>query len=190
MPVERIITFRITIQELAQAASRKCFGLQHVLSLDARLVLTTGAFRTRMDADSRFTILDSPMRHIALNYVLVVALLACPYLCMGAEAGLDCEMPFASCCACSHAPAPSDRDLPGSPVEYNSNCLCNGAVIDGDVRSAGTDVAVPSPIEWQLNDSTLLSCDACAASISFERSHQFPPSTGRDVCALTCALLL
>ena len=128
------------------------------------------------------------MNHLRIANLIIVVVLACPYFCMGHVSGSTsaiCE----SGCGCSHS---QSQDNPGEPADQTPDCLCQGAVVDGDVRAADLELAVPLSING-------LACDVdfvgrmCSVSsrIAFESPHSFPPfSTGRDVCALTCTFLI
>ena len=126
-----------------------------------------------------------------VSYLLIVAVLACPYLCLGEASGA----PVASCkadhCRCPHNGDRSGREAPQSPADESGDCLCYGAIVDG-LRSVDLDYSPAVAVTWLDGDSLLspIGTSLALGAISFEQPHQFPPlSSGRDVCALTCALL-
>ncbi len=60
-----------------------------------------------------------------------------------------------------------------------------------DVRVTELDLPGTSVADWLINDVDLSSTALSLSETSSGPPHQFPPlSTGRDVCMLTCALLL
>jgi len=53
------------------------------------------------------------------------------------------------------------------------------------------DLLLPLSNNCLANDAVTLTSDLSLATISLEAPRQFPPfSSGRDVCALKCTLLL
>ena len=84
--------------------------------------------------------------------------------------------------------SPGD-ETPQSPNEHDEDCFCHGAIFDGS-RTADDESTCPVAIQWVLEVASPTNQPSLAA-VSFELPHSFPPfSTGRDVCALTCTLLL
>lgn len=119
----------------------------------------------------------------------IVLLLACPYLCMGEAVGACLELCQADACCCPQDGGTSDHQTPSSPDGNDPDCLCRGAVVDS-VRSTELHDSAPPTINWPIGDVRLTTINVSSATIPFESPHHFPPfSTGRDVCALTCALL-
>lgn len=129
------------------------------------------------------------LRTTTANLTIVV-LLTCPYLCMGEVVGArlgDCQT---DACSCSQGDGQSDQETPSSPADNDPDCLCHGALVDV-VRTIDFDDSTPLYINWRIVDGASCSTALSLANISYEPPHHFPPfSTGRDVCALTCALLL
>ena len=128
------------------------------------------------------------MNHLRIAYLIVAAVLACPYVCMAHASGSTsaiCE----SGCGCSHS---QPRENPGEPADHTPDCLCQGAVVDGEVRAADFEFTVPLSVNWLVADIVILSSRCSVSSrIAFESQHSFPPfSSGRDVCALTCSFLI
>jgi hypothetical protein len=128
------------------------------------------------------------MNRLRIAHIVIAVVLACPYLCMGEMSG----SPFATCargCDCSqNEPEP---ESPGTPADHDPDCLCHGAVVDGGLRTANLDSATLLTLSGLVAETKLGSAGAVHTSIAFEPPHHFPPfSTGRDVCALTCTLLL
>jgi hypothetical protein len=136
-------------------------------------------------------------------YLLIALMLACPYLCMGGECfpagdvgeGVTRSTPAACCRSCCDQQLPqSDDQSPDPAHEGNSDCLCHGAIYESRAKSPG------------CGDHDLFACwvsttgpqsaDACILSPAAHHDHaplsqHFPPLiTARDLCALTCALLL
>jgi len=134
---------------------------------------------------------ETTMLHTAIAYALIVVVLICPYSCLGDEAGLESSSCSIDCCSCSHQTEWPDGETPTSPADQDSDCLCHGAITDSQLKTAELDQANP---QWfyRLDDGAALSAvGSFLVSISFEPPHQFPPfSTGRDVCMLTCTLVL
>lgn len=128
------------------------------------------------------------MNHLRIAHLIIVVVLACPYFCMGHVAGSTsaiCE----SGCGCSHG---QSQDSPGEPADPAPDCLCQGAVVDGEVRSTDIELSVPHSVNGLACDIALVGRTCSVSSrIAFESPHSFPPfSTGRDVCALTCTFLI
>ncbi len=128
------------------------------------------------------------MNQLRIAHLIIAVVLACPYFCMGHVSGSTsaiCE----TGCGCSHS---QSQENPGEPVDHAPDCLCQGAVVDGEVRSADFEFSVPLSVNWLVTDITFLGPRCSVPScIAFESPHSFPPfSSGRDVCALTCTFLI
>ena len=123
--------------------------------------------------------------------LLIAILLACPYFCLGEMAGGMNALHDSCCYSCSGHPSPSSGETPDSPDESQPDCLCHGA-ITGGARTTQVDFMAPLTISgWLLDAASSASAGPSWATLSFKLPHQFLPfSTGRDVCALTGALLL
>lgn len=126
------------------------------------------------------------MNHLRIAHLIIAVVLACPYFCMGHVSGSTsaiCE----TGCGCSHS-----QSQDGEPADHAPDCLCQGAVVDGEVRTVDFESAAPLSVNWLITDLAFLGPRCSVHScISFESPHSFPPfSTGRDVCALTCTFLI
>ena len=131
--------------------------------------------------------MDQKMNHLRFAYVLIAIVLACPYMCMEEVSG-SASGTCASGCGCSQSQP--GHESPGAPSEHDPDCLCHGAVVDGETRTSDLGLAEPPAINWLVADNGAES-SSLHFSIAFEPSHHFPPfCTGRDVCALTCTLLI
>jgi hypothetical protein len=87
---------------------------------------------------------------------------------------------------CDHsggeAPRPCDENKP--------DCLCRGAIMEV-VRPTEPDWTAPLAVDGLLGDANPSTTALSRSVRSSEPCHQFPlMSAGRDVCVLTCALLL
>lgn len=135
-----------------------------------------------------FCILANKMLRTITATLTIVVLLTCPYLCMGDGVGMRLAERQTHLCDCPQSDNQSDSGRPSCPTDKGPDCLCHGALADS-VRT--TELG-----DWDLLDVNSSLDNVCLAdlsvtSTSFELPHHFPPfSTGRDVCALTCALLL
>lgn len=129
------------------------------------------------------------MRRSSLAYLLILLVGICPYFCMGeASKGADSEASRSHCC-CKGRPADGDNESPHAPCRDEPDCLCKGAIVDGvnaEVTEYDTDLLITDLLDFSADFvRTQPSADL------FLGVCHFPPlSTGRDVCALTCALLL
>jgi hypothetical protein len=69
--------------------------------------------------------------------------------------------------------------------------MCHGAIADGGVRAIDLEMSMPLAVSWFFTDTVCNSTSSTVSYLIFETPHHFPPfSTGRDVCALTCAFLI
>ena len=91
-------------------------------------------------------------------------------------------------CSCTkHTDQPSG-ETPQPSDENEPDCLCHGAIM-GDVRSAELEISTVLSINWLVDDASLSAIKISSADACFEPF--FPPhSTGRDICALKCVLLI
>lgn len=128
------------------------------------------------------------MLRTTLPHLLILIVLICPYLCLGEEAGED-GAACATICSCASERDSSRHESPGPPLDYDPTCLCHGAIV---VQLTTVEVDHSNPLlDWHGDTTVALAKCPILASVSFESPHQFPPfSSGRDVCALTCAFLL
>jgi hypothetical protein len=130
----------------------------------------------------------------AINtYLQIAVLLICPYACLGKASGSESPPESAGCRCCSHEQEQPSQESPATPADQDqdADCLCHGAIVDGKLRTSELDQATPLASGWLIDNLALSSAVPSSATISFERPRQFPPfSTGRDVRALTCVLLL
>ena len=128
------------------------------------------------------------MIRTSVTCLLIAVVLTCPYFCLGEAVGEVLAPGYG--CGCFHNQCqPSDK-TPDAPSQNDSDCFCQGAISDG-VRSVEFDLELSLHVDWI--DGTMLTAATPASFVdaSAEPPHHFPPfSTGRDVCALTCALLL
>ena len=130
------------------------------------------------------------MRRTAVPYLLTIVLLACPHFCLGKSASEVGVRPATTGCPydCGHQePIDTPADTPDSG---DPDCLCRGAVLpDAKVEAANADLAHWCP---------LLVAPKCGAASDVHLASSDPPfpshspaiMTGRDVCVLTCAMLL
>jgi len=130
------------------------------------------------------------MLRIATSHLLIAVVLMSPYLCLGEAAGAVSVPHQGGGCSCAKHNHQSDGEAPQPSDENEPDCLCRGAIMDG-ARSTELDSSAPLAVDWLIDDAILSSMAHSLADSSSEPPHQFPPfSTGRDVCVLTCALLL
>lgn len=98
---------------------------------------------------------------------------------------------LADACSCLQEQEQPGGETPESPVDDDPDCLCRGAIMGGELRTAERELATSFIINRLIDNAVLSSIDPSLASISLGTPHHFLPfSTGRDVCVLTCALLL
>ena len=129
------------------------------------------------------------MLRIANSYFLIAIVLICPQLCWGEAVGAAGGTGDAGGCCCAEHHDRSGGETPQSSDENGTDCLCQGAIMDG-VRSTEFESLVPLVAPF-VDDAILCSAALSLADASSEPPHHFPPlSTGRDICVLTCALLL
>ena len=119
--------------------------------------------------------------------LMIAVVVMCPHLCMG-ELSVSTSMCQTICGCSQNETGPAD---PGAPADHNHDCLCDGAVANGEVRTDDCDLRAPQAFSYECIVTPSVYTDSRLTFISFERSHHFPPlATGRDVCALTCTLLI
>lgn len=129
------------------------------------------------------------MLRSCVTQLLVVLVVICPYFCLGEAAEVPGAQSVSSTCCCKRGPTDGDHESPHPQDRDESDCLCHGAIADGvKVEAAECDT------ELFVTDLLDLSSDVVRSQPSYDLLLgvcHFPPfSTGRDVCALTCALLL
>ena len=130
------------------------------------------------------------MTRTIVTYLLIAVVLICPYCCLGKDARQSTSHSPPVSCSCCSKPAPSDDQAPRSPDEGDPDCLCHGAIMNGSKALCSEATADEIVISLLDLDDDGLSCSLLATLGSTLPSH-FPPfSTGRGICALTCALLL
>lgn len=123
------------------------------------------------------------MNYPRTAHILIALVLACPYFCMGNALGSMPTGCSSGCCCPQNDPGQENPEAPA-----DGDCLCHGAVVDADARTADLDLTIP--LSWLFVDVAWLTHPALSY-ITFETPHHFPPfSTGRDICALTCTLLI
>jgi hypothetical protein len=124
------------------------------------------------------------------SYLLITAVIICPYVCLEdavATTSAACET---DCCSCARHNPPPVEPTPQSPDDSDHDCFCQGAIMDS-ARVVELDYLTMLTGNWLLGSIQVLSHGPSLADLSFEPPHQFPPfCTGREVCALTCRLLL
>lgn len=128
-----------------------------------------------------------------VSYLLIAGVLFCPYSCMGEQPEADAAPAAEAGCLCCHEPQDdSANEVPRLPDESDPDCLCHGAVFQSRVeceQSVADDVAYFSCTT--LNDRLSNFSGSLFFGCDFSLPCHFPPlSTGRDICALTCALLI
>jgi hypothetical protein len=127
--------------------------------------------------------------------VLIFVVLICPYLCPGDTLGSG-SAPVATGsiqagCRCCSGQQQSEGETPSSPADQDADCLCRGAIMDGQLRSVELDPPHSSMYGLLVDDATLSLIGHSLATFSLEPPRHFPPfSTGWDVRVLTCALIL
>jgi len=130
------------------------------------------------------------MLRTIIAYLLIAVVLICPYLCLGEEGAWTVAHSSAAGCACCGEPAQSNGEAPESPDEGEPDCLCHGAIMDGsrvECPEARADEMLILALD--LNDDTLAS--SLLSALGSPLPSHFPPlSTGREICAICCALLL
>ena len=127
------------------------------------------------------------MLRFATSYILIALVLICPQLCWGEP--VDGPGDEVGCCCAEHHDR-SSGETPDSPERTDADCLCQRAIMDG-VRLSELDSLTPIAVAWLISDAIVPSKTLALADYSSESPHQFPPfCSGRDVCVLTCALLL
>ena len=140
------------------------------------------------------------MMQVAHVFLLIVCLLWCPMRCLGAlskECAQVSQKNAYSCCRhCDEQQRPTtpfgDDRQPDNPADDCGcgSCLCHGAVVagvtidvvDSDVFSYVTPLL---KVDARAHFSLLLT-----ASHSQHPCHFPPLASGREICALTCVLLL
>ena len=130
------------------------------------------------------------MLRFKITYLLIAALLICPYCCLGEEANDAVEKSLTAGCFCCDKPSDTDRKSPQTPVKEEHDCLCHGAIIgNSKVESfdGPFDLFVLAPSVLNANAT----CIAQISDVGISHACHFPPVVkGRDICVLTCALLL
>ena len=130
------------------------------------------------------------MRRTFTAPVLVILVLVCPYLCLGASTNDRAGRTSVVGCSCCKTPVDENKTAPRAPDRSDSDCLCRGAVFN--IAKMKIDYG---------HDESLVTMRVVAWSeetgawshTAYDFSHacHFPPgSNGREVCALTCSLLL
>jgi hypothetical protein len=130
------------------------------------------------------------MMQAATACFLIAVVLLCPYCCLGEKAGSGVSHTSAIGCCCCGERGDSDNDAPQRPEEGDSDCLCRGAIFEGVRVEALDDSAslIVTPVVIAEADAPSVSV---TGNVDFPCACHFPPlSTGRDLCALCCALLL
>ena len=129
------------------------------------------------------------MNRSRFSLLLIAIVLTCPYLCIGDALAVSVCAEQVVACGCTQGTP--GQENPGNPAESSPDCLCHGAVVDGNVRTVHLDWATQVGLSWFMADVGSSLCRITLASIAFEPAHQFPPfPTGRDLCALTCTFLI
>lgn len=129
------------------------------------------------------------MLRIATSYILIVIVLTSPPLCLGEAASAMGARNDAGGCSCASHRDHSSGENPEPSDESEPDCLCQGAIVD--VRGTELDLPATIVVDWLISDIDLSSTALSLSETSSGPPHQFPPlSTGRDVCILSCALLL
>jgi hypothetical protein len=129
------------------------------------------------------------MFHPCITHFLIGIVLVCPYFCLGEEVNGDVLRAPGESCRGQCETCDSEHETPSSPAECDPDCLCHGAVLDHAKIETPTsgDKLVVIAILCVLVDTFVDS----RPSVASPRGCHFPSgSTGRDVCALKCALLL
>lgn len=164
--------------------------------LDSLLVSGTGCLTQIHEASPSVGYVaesdSSMMRRAILIHSLVLLILACPYLCLAELVAAVSERAESSCCGQCRCGDESSRSAPGNEDSNRDagNCFCHGAIMDGSrnvaVPADGAPLGVPL---LAVNPGVL--CGALPAAPRDPAACHFPPcSSGRDICALVCALLL
>ncbi|MCA9247578.1 MAG: hypothetical protein KDA42_10695 [Planctomycetales bacterium] len=122
--------------------------------------------------------------HLSIAIVLV-----CPYLCLGSAEGCSTADVQKDKCCCHCDSREANDDAPPTPRDSGPDCLCHGAVIDGAKIELQT-FADDSALVATLYLPTSMFVEAQSVAVSPHPCHFPPGSSGRDLCALNCALLL
>lgn len=128
------------------------------------------------------------MLRITTSYLLISIVLMGPHLCLGQAAGVGtcCEV-GTCCCGGGHERSGGE---PQHSDENKPDCLCRGAILDV-VQSAEPEGPTRLAVDWLIDDEVFSAPALALVDSCSEPPHHFPPfSTGRDVCVLSCALLL
>jgi len=126
------------------------------------------------------------------TYLIVVVLLACPYICLGEQISATAQCSGATCCCCrTPEDERSDAPLPVNHESGDHDCLCHGAIVRAGLRALDFDATPSHAFDLPAGIRSLASVDLLLKNESRDACHGFPPlSTGRDICALTGAFLL
>ena len=124
-----------------------------------------------------------------LTLLQIAIVLICPFQCCcqtGDGATPCCRV--GGCCVNEQSNLPND-DAPDLPKGKGHDCFCQGAIVV-DSRVAERELDGVQGIFW-LNDVTACAFHPSLAIVSLDAGHQCPPFvTGRDICAMTCTLLI
>ncbi len=129
------------------------------------------------------------MLRTAIVFLLIWNVLVCPYRCMGQIASSVFAYTADEGCSCCQKPADPTGSTPTPPCDDECNCFCGGAIVSDckiDSDSIGMELSVPLPAHEGDTVALVLLTSTCELFFS-----HFPPhSTGRDICALKCVLLI
>ncbi len=135
--------------------------------------------------------------HRQISVLLIAVLLGCPFVCIAESGPAGCACPERnqreSCCdgeSCCQEPSDEDAPSDDSSNLPKPDCACNGAVVQQstvDCPESEADesiVVLLAPVDDALLRSRL-------AALSSPLAGHFPLlTTGREIRALTCAMLL
>ena len=134
-------------------------------------------------------------KHIAV--LLIALLIGCPFVCLAQAGPIGCACPGEDqrqCCGdegcCPHELADRDAPTDDSPSYPDPDCACRGALLEqSTVERPESGAEETIVLLLDLGDDTH-SQSLPAALGSPHSSHFSLLATGRDICVLTCALLL
>lgn len=134
-------------------------------------------------------------KHIAV--LLIALLIGCPFVCLAQAGPIGCACPGEDqrqCCGDEgHCPQEcADRDAPtdDSPSRPDPDCACRGALVGQSTVECPDSRAEETIVPLLDLGADALSHSLLAGLGSPHSGHFSLLATGREICVLTCALLL
>jgi hypothetical protein len=140
------------------------------------------------------------------NIFLAFVMLACPYICVGAHPvrglcpHIDChdecqstvdetsQDADAACGDCVHAVQTAPAERPTEEPRRSSQCLCQGAVVQAELRLPAIDLAYAME---SVADHLVDTAGESVPTGCIEFADVSPRRTGgRSICVRVCALLI